>query len=348
MTQDSASYIQQSNIIQVAPNTVKVEISVEKKQISAASSKMFQQSASRDSSTANYTSEKKELQQTTAPAKRIPAKRNTAPEVTEPFHIINPDTIINNNEIDSTVTVVDSSFVNRDTLETTIPSYFAMKEGDVRKELQHDQWIWGVIFGALIIFASTRLFFNKYLSSVFSSLFNYTASSHLFRERGYSLVHGAFRLDLLFFLTTTTYLFQLFTFLGIQVFGLDGFKLFLLLFGFINGLAITKYFMHRFIAFVAKDNSVLPEIIFTKYLFYKALGIFLLPIIVIHKLDSPYLQNFFVISSIISIIFYLTSLARSLFIGFKKGVSIYYLILYLCTLEFLPMLLIWKLFIKQV
>lgn len=262
--------------------------------------------------------------------------------------IVNSDTLLFINSASNTYTLASDSITTiADSSETTVSTILVRKEGNLRELASHGEWIWGVIIAALVLFASTRLIFNKYLISVFSSLFNYTASSHLYRERGYSLVHGAFRLDLLFLLTFTTFLYQLLSFYEEQIFGFEGYKLFLVLLVFIISFSIIKFFTNSLISYIADERSVLAEIIFTKHLFYKALGAILLPSVIVNELDSPYLEKFFIISSVIIITFYIISLSRSLFTGLKKGISISYLILYLCTLEILPLLIILKLFIQQ-
>jgi hypothetical protein len=347
MTQNSISQIQQSKLGQISPDTVKTELVVPRRKIDPASFEIMRESISRDSAIANDNPELKESPQT-APLKKTVAQDSSTSALKDTLQLIKPinstDTFIQ----DSIIYAGDPAVAEKDTLVITMPDKFIRKAGNIRKEINQDQWIWGVIIAALILFASTRLIFNKYLATVFSGLFNYTASSHLYRERGYSLVQGAFRLDLLFLLTITTFLYQLFSFIEIQVAGFQGYKLFLILFGFISTFTIIKFLINRFIAIIAMNNTVLPEIIFNKHLFYKALGVILLPLIIILELDSPYLEKFFMLSSLISITFYIISLARSLFIGFKKGVSIYYLILYLCTLEILPLLMIYKLFMEQI
>jgi len=46
---------------------------------------------------------------------------------------------------------------------------------------------------------------------------------------------------------------------------------------------------------------------------------------------------------VLIVIFYLMSIIRSIYFAVREGISIFYLILYLCTLEILPILLVVKL-----
>ena len=47
------------------------------------------------------------------------------------------------------------------------------------------------------------------------------------------------------------------------------------------------------------------------------------------------------------VLFYFASLVRSIYIRNRKGISIFYLILYLCMLEILPLVLIFKILTRE-
>jgi len=341
------SQIQQLKLGKNSSDTVKTKIVVEKKKIDPSSLEILRETYSRDSA---VTTDKRQLKK----VRQTVAEKKTASPDTLPSSV--KDTAQVGTEVEPALTLIkdnilaatDSATAVRDTMILTVPAKILRKEGNLRNQINPDQWIWGIIITSLILFASTRIVFNKYLVNVFSSLFNYATSSHIYRERGYGLLHGAFRLDILFLLTITAYLYQLFSFLNIQILGFEDYKLFLLLLGFISIYTIIKFLVNRLLAIIAMNSTALPEIDFNKHLFFKALGVILLPLIIIQEIKSSYQDQIFMISSLIIITVYITSLARSLFIGFKKGVSIYYLILYLCTLEILPLLLIYKVFTKQV
>ena len=80
------------------------------------------------------------------------------------------------------------------------------------KSLLRDKpdWIIGVYILLLILLASVRLFYNKYLNQLFHSIVNYPTSSRLFRDRSVSITHAAFRLDLMFYLIFSVFIYQFF------------------------------------------------------------------------------------------------------------------------------------------
>jgi len=51
--------------------------------------------------------------------------------------------------------------------------------------------------------------------------------------------------------------------------------------------------------------------------------------------------SLFIVPGIVAV-FYLMSITRSIYFALREGISIFYLILYLCALEILPILLVVK------
>jgi len=85
------------------------------------------------------------------------------------------------------------------------------------------------------------------------------------------------------------------------------------------------------------------ESVFNIRLYYKALGLILLPIVTIHAVLTE--TNFITIwvMAALVVIMYIANVIRTIYLGIRKDISIFYLILYLCTLEILPLLLVFKL-----
>jgi hypothetical protein len=89
------------------------------------------------------------------------------------------------------------------------------------------------------------------------------------------------------------------------------------------------------------------ETVFNTRLYYKALGLVLLPIVTIHAIIAE--TNFITIwvMAALIVIMYVATVIRTIYLGNRKDISFFYLILYLCTLEILPLLLVFKLISAQ-
>jgi len=240
------------------------------------------------------------------------------------------------------LTLSDSAFLEarRTVVEKTIKPY-----GIPGKELiiPNQDWILGIILIFWMIFASVRAGFLKYLGQLFLSTVNFSAATRLYQERGYKTMYGALRLDLIFHLILPLSVFQIAGFFKVNIPGYPDVLFFLALLLIINGYLFTKILLMRVAGSIVMLKEQTEETVFNIKLYYKALGLILLPIVTIHAVLSE--TNFitiWIMSGVIAIM-YMAAVIRSIYVGNRKDISIFYLILYLCTLEILPLLLIFKL-----
>ncbi len=240
----------------------------------------------------------------------------------------------------------DSAFVKalRPVISQTVKPY-----GIVGKEriTPGQDWVLGLILILWMVFASVRVEFPEYLGQIFSSLVNFNAASRLFRQRGYKTMFGAMRLDLIFYLTLPLSVFQIAQYFKVDLSGFPSIVLFAGIFLVINSYFLIKILIHRLVGSIAMLRDQTDELIFNIRLYYRVLGFVLLPITTIHAILAE--TNFITIwiMAILIVLMYLATVIRSIYLGYQKDISIFYLILYLCTLEILPLLLIFKLIIAQ-
>ena len=229
--------------------------------------------------------------------------------------------------------------------QRTVVSQTIQPYGIVGKELivPNQDWILGVVLILWVIFASVRVGFMKYLGQLFTSLVNFSAATRLYQQRGYKTMYGAVRLDFIFHLILPLSVFQIARFFNIDIPGYPVILFFLGLLLIINGYLFTKILLYQLAGSIVMLKEQTEEAIFNIKLYYKALGLFLLPIVTLHTVLPPI--NFITIwvMAAMIIIMYTAAVIRSIYVGNRKDISIFYLILYLCTLEILPLLLIFKL-----
>ena len=254
------------------------------------------------------------------------------------FYVTEGDTV----NFGHITTLSDSAFleVQRTIIPTTIKPY-----GFVGKELvlPNQEWILGLILILWMIFASVRVRFLQYLSQLFTSLVNFNAATRLFHQRGYKIMFGALRLDFIFHLIVPLSVYQIATFYKVDIPGLPPIFFFFALLLIINLYFFTKILLYRVAGSIVMLKDQTEESVFNIKLYYKALGICLLPIVTIHAIiPETNIITIWVMAALI-VIMYISTAIRSIYLGNRKDISIFYLILYLCTLEILPLLLIFKL-----
>ena len=205
-------------------------------------------------------------------------------------------------------------------------------------------WLVGVLLISFLLFASVRLIFNKYLSQLIQSTINYSTFTRSFRERYFNLLHASFRLDLVFSMILALFGYQFINTFKISIGASKSFYTYLICFGVVIGYFLAKRIIYFIIGVLTESKSEVQEYLFSITVFNRVLGLLLLPVTAtIAFVPMAQVEPFLFGGVVIIVIFYLMSLIRGGKIFLKKHFSISYLILYLCTLEFLPLILIYNL-----
>jgi hypothetical protein len=210
------------------------------------------------------------------------------------------------------------------------------------KSYTQGDWLTGVLFVAFLLLVSVRAGYSKYIGSLFQSLINYPTAFRMFREKNYSILHGAFRLEVLYYIVFSVFIFQ------VMILVSNDETLFTLsLFGKTLA-AVVVYFLTKKLAYRALgsifiDAGDTSECLFNMDNFNRGAGIILLPIVALieyYPSENPMVVVF--LGILTTSVFYIMLLKRGVSILLKKQFPIFYLFLYLCTLEILPLLLIYK------
>lgn len=203
-------------------------------------------------------------------------------------------------------------------------------------------WVVITFIVTLSLFAWVKTTSGAYLNSLIQSILNEHTANRLYREKNSNIAHPAYRLDALLFITLGFFIIHFEKYIPtIDQFNplLLFFLAILLSFLFIRG----KLLLYTFTGFLFNTQNEIKEFNFYNMNNYRVMGVFLLPLtIILNFLEG----NWHVGGVILGLLIVLFSTVNGLFSGIKiiakKDFSIYYLILYLCTLEILPILIVWK------
>jgi len=130
---------------------------------------------------------------------------------------------------------------------------------------------------------------------------------------------------------------------GVSLMGYSGIELFGMVLVVVNAYFLLKIFLYKILGSVFSQKEITGELVFNMMLYHNVLGMIMLPIATIHSMVPALgFVSLFIVPGLV-LIFYLLSLIRSIYFAIRTGISIFYLILYLCALEILPILLVAKL-----
>ncbi|MBW6533390.1 MAG: DUF4271 domain-containing protein [Mariniphaga sp.] len=206
-------------------------------------------------------------------------------------------------------------------------------------------WLTFLLLAALAIFASVRTTWNKYVLHLFQSVVNNTTSARLFQEKNTSDIQGAFLLDILFYLVFAVFSFQLLNFFQVDL-SFGNSRLFLSSMGLIVAYFLIKKLIYRFFGFLIEKTGETKEYLFNMNNFARVAGIILFPVVTViafypfSNIKIPVFFGLFLVGAI-----YFLLISRGFVILMNKQFSIFYLFLYFCTLEFLPLVLLFKILV---
>lgn len=203
-------------------------------------------------------------------------------------------------------------------------------------------WLTFLIFFAIALFASIRYGYAKYIQHLFLSLFNYATSARMLNDKSYPVFHAAYRLELIFYLVLSIFIYQGLNMLKWENAGINP-TYFAFIFGGVLLYFLFKKFVYLILGLLFETQNETEEYLFNMDNFNRSLSLILLPIIIILTFAPFKTPEFIAILGLtILFIFNLLLLRRGAIILLRKQFSLFYLFLYLCTLEILPLLLIYK------
>jgi hypothetical protein len=217
------------------------------------------------------------------------------------------------------------------------------------RKVQHTNTDWQTLLLAagFILIASIRTTWGKYLASLFKSVVNYSTSVRMFKEKNSSVIYAATRLDALFFLVFPIFMFQLTLFFNINL-PFHNIYLYLLSLFVLAVFIISKKLFYNTLGHILDKSAETSEFLFNLDNFNRVMGLALLPVAtIIIFYPSENLQVPVIFGVILVVFLYLKLLYRGFKVLITKQFSIFYLFLYFCTLEILPLVLLYKIMIEQ-
>jgi hypothetical protein len=203
-------------------------------------------------------------------------------------------------------------------------------------------WLTAILMLILVLFASVRNSYSRYLGNLFKSVINYSTAFRMFKEKNYPLLHGAYRLEIFFYIIFSVFLLQIVSYFPIELNKSDS-SLFFICLGITLAYFLIKKLAYKLTGVITETCNETNEYLFNMDSIKRVAGLILFPLVII-GIFFPYshpgvivFTGLFIISAL-----YLRLLQRGILILFKKQFSIFYLFLYFCTLEFVPLVLLYN------
>jgi hypothetical protein len=214
----------------------------------------------------------------------------------------------------------------------------------------------GIVLSFLVVlgvFSVIRVAYYKRAKQYLSAFFNMRMNSQMLREEKSANEQMYSFMLIASILVISTFLFQLFNYYGISLPSLgfmdNTFQFFKIVVLVILAIFL-KILLVKVTGFIFNTGRLASDYIFNRVLFFNFLGLLLFPVCIILQYNQILPTYFvFMAGGVIAIFTFLFMFQRSFILGnSESGTSSYYLFLYLCTLEILPLIVFIKLFINLI
>jgi hypothetical protein len=216
-----------------------------------------------------------------------------------------------------------------------------------RESLKGEVWLMVTLVGLLFLIAYIRLIFNNKLKNYTQALFSFQKFRKTITEQNSTSMRLGVFLSIVFYINIGLLSFYALFSFSDKTFSISGLPLSISL-----SIAFLLYFtcfaiVNKLIAYIFEGQAVINEYLHNLFFLNRLSGLFLVPILIIYPYISPQIGLFLLILAFaiiaLSLIF---RWFRGIQISFTHRVPYFYMILYLCSLEIIPLLLIYKLIIR--
>ncbi|MBI9063607.1 MAG: DUF4271 domain-containing protein [Marinilabiliaceae bacterium] len=208
---------------------------------------------------------------------------------------------------------------------------------------EHKEWMSGLIILTLIIAGFVRLSSNKYLYELFSAVRFQHSASKLHTTVNVQNQKPMFALSALFFISTALMVFEFALSFGQANLKFTGIALYgIILIGLLLYF-LVKQMMYRGVAMVFGVGVQTGEYLFNAGLLSQVYGLVLLPIVSLVPFVDQGTGTFLLKIGVTLFLFmYVIQLIRGAKIILRSSLSIFYMFLYFCALEILPLSILLK------
>ncbi|MBN1926838.1 MAG: DUF4271 domain-containing protein [Prolixibacteraceae bacterium] len=226
--------------------------------------------------------------------------------------------------------------------EQTLNDFYTVELPLAKRNTFFQNWSILLIIFLLSLLASVRYASGSYLVQLFQTFYKKGTITRLYREKANNIIHVSFRLSLLFFFVAGLYIYHLISFINKDILG-GGAILYITCLSALSLFMAGKFILYRFSGILFDSKEEVQEYIFNAKTGNRIMGLLLFPVVILTFFASGIFTKIILFTGVIIIaIISIFNVFRGIEILSKKVFSIYYMILYLCSLEILPLLIVLK------
>jgi|GEM_PF-2287008 len=236
-------------------------------------------------------------------------------------------------------------FINEQQIPAILHNNILINE-DIYSNRMPDWYFLAIIF-VLVVMIWIRIWYNKFLLILFENSISYFLASKSFKEQNIVQKRFGFTLDILYLINGSLFLLLLIRYFKWDLPVTGDFKIFCASFGLLLSLLILRIMFMRITGYIFNRISLFSECLYHYYIYNKVLSVLLIPFLISIPYTNGILHEIVIITAISIVgIVYLMRAIRLIIYTIKNVVLLFYLILYLCTLEIIPLLVVFKIILS--
>ncbi len=205
-----------------------------------------------------------------------------------------------------------------------------------------------ILVATVLLLGFSKAFSRSRFKQSLRALFNYGVAQEITREEKVLFHRSNILFTIIHVFTSSLFLYHIKESIDTTNLEENNMLFFLMLIGFLIFIYMVKYLFSKVLFFVLDDTSIASEYIFNVSLFNNLLGVIFIPVLCLAYFSTlPFSLILLYITIPLVLLTFLLRLIRLYLIGISKGVSYFYIFVYICTLEILPLVVLYRIFILK-
>ncbi len=204
-------------------------------------------------------------------------------------------------------------------------------------------WLFFYLFVLLGFFAWIRVYYGNILTQTVQASTNFQVASRMFQDNSQLQSQLDNILYALYFFSLAFFLFIAEERMELMPYEFKGGVLYLFNFTLLVGIFFGRVVLLNLAGFLFNQLKIFKEYLYNSFIFNKLMGVVILPLLLFVVYTTGILQAvIFWVTLSIAMLVILMRVIRGIVFSFKKNISLLYLFLYLCALEIVPLVLLYK------
>jgi hypothetical protein len=209
----------------------------------------------------------------------------------------------------------------------------------------HEDWIVLIVLAAAFLYSSIRTFSKNFLPALIRFFAFRGVGEAVSSDVSEIFTWGSTAVNLISFFNISLFIYCAASYYNFVTPATGGILYWLISFGLISVIITVRHLICFITGKISGLDTVFNEYIITVYQSYRYSALVLLLLVILISYTDLFAPGkLFIVGMASFSVLYLIRLTRLLLIFMKKNISVLYLILYLCALEFLPVLIAVKYF----